>query len=163
MPSGSSLTRRSTFRTVSIGFCVVAVTALTSCSEPTSVSPPVPSTSAVEEMCDTLQPKLPKVVVGQSQVKTDPESKLTAAWGHPSITFQCGVDEASGVAPDSELITVNGVDWFPQQHQSGYLFTTVGLAVNIAMSVPDQYKPETSALADVSTVIAQVVVTKPKG
>lgn len=157
MPSGTSLRSHTARVAVTSSWVVIVAAALTSCAGSVAVAPPAPTSPTAAADCAKLHGRIPSTVVGAARVLTTPRSELTAAWGDPAITFQCGVGRAAGLAPDSELITVNGVDWLPEQHSGGYLFTSVGRAVNIAMSVPHKYAPETSALADVSTAISQEI------
>ncbi len=138
------------------------IAVLASCSSSVYVSVPTPTSSQVSSTCATLKQNLPNAIMGKPLRITDPQSELTAAWGSPAITLRCGVGTAVGLAPDSELITVNGVDWFPEQHTGGYLFTTVGRTANIEVSVPSSYAPETSALADISTTIGKSDPLLPK-
>jgi hypothetical protein len=71
--------------------------------------------------------------------------------------LRCGVPTPAALAPTSQLLTVDGVDWLPEQLTHGYLFTTVGRSVNVEVSVPDAYSPEAGALADLAPSIAATI------
>ena len=58
------------------------------------------------------------------------------------------------LTPTSQLITVDGVDWLPEQLEHGYLFTTVGRTPAVEVAVPDAYQPESDVLVDLSTAVA---------
>jgi hypothetical protein len=75
---------------------------------------------------------------------------LTRAWGDPPIVVRCGVSVPSALRPDSQLVTVNGVDWLPEQTDAGYRFTTVGRLANVEVTVPATYAPEGDALVDLA-------------
>lgn len=106
---------------------------------------------------------LPAELVGQSGRETDPESTVTAAWGEPAITVRCGVPDPAALTPTSELITVNGVDWFPEELTAGYLFTTYERQVNIEVTVPDDYAPEVKAVTELSAAVTETVPSRSSG
>lgn len=53
----------------------------------------------------------------------------------------------------SELVTVDGVDWFAERLSAGYAFTTVGRTTNVEVNVPNVYRPEASVLPTFSSAI----------
>jgi Protein of unknown function (DUF3515) len=61
---------------------------------------------------------------------------LTAAWGDPPVVLRCGVADPTGLTATSEIIEVEGVDWFLTEPASAYVFTTVGRRANIEVAVP---------------------------
>ena len=127
---------------------------LTACSSGLAVSPPnPPPTGAAAFDCSAIHGRLPDRVAGQTVTAITPKSPLTSAWGNPAIVLRCGVGVPAALTPTSQLLTVDGVDWLPEQLTHGYLFTTVGRGVNVEVSVPDAYSPEADALADISPVI----------
>lgn len=136
----------------------LALLTVTACSSGLSVPPPDPApTGAAAYACSALHGRLPNEVMGQTVTPTKPPSPLTSAWGEPSIVLRCGVGVPAALTPTSALLTVDGVDWLPEQLTHGYLFTTVGRAVNVEVSVPDAYSPEAGALADLSPAIAATI------
>jgi hypothetical protein len=136
-----------------LGTGVLLVT--TACSAGLPVAPPnPPPQGAAAYTCSAVHGKLPDEVDGHSVTATTPRSPYTSAWGSPSIVFRCGVPTPAALTPTSQLITVNGVDWLPEQLTGGYLFTTVGRSVNVEVSVPEAYSPEADALVDISPAVA---------
>lgn len=65
-----------------------------------------------------------------------PASPLTAAWGDPPVVVRCGVPVPSALKPESLLVTVNSVDWFPEELTGGAVITTVGRKVALELTVP---------------------------
>lgn len=136
----------------------LTLSAVTACSSGLPVSPPdPPPTGAAAYTCSSLHGRLPDEVAGQTVTATEPQSPLTSAWGTPSIVLRCGVGVPAALTPTSQLLTVDGVDWLPEQLTEGYLFTTVGRSVNVEVSVPSRYSPEADALADLSPSIAATI------
>jgi hypothetical protein len=136
----------------------LALLTVTACSSGLPVSPPDPlPTGAAAYACSTLHGRLPDEVSGQTVTATEPQSPLTSAWGTPSIVLRCGVGVPAALTPTSQLLTVDGVDWLPEKLTAGYLFTTVGRAVNVEVSVPSAYTPEADALADLSPAVAAAI------
>ena len=141
---------------VTAGLLTGLVLTVSSCSTPVDVFPPEPAPSA-RDVCGALAEQLPHVVVGREARDTEPDSDLTAAWGDPAIVLRCGVPEPEALEPTSELVTVDGVDWFPEQLTAGYLFTTYGRVVFVEVSVPDDYAPEAGALTDLADAVQAAV------
>lgn len=139
-------------RTLAAALVLLPVTA---CSSGLAVSPPDPPPTGVAAFdCSAIHGGLPDRVAGQTVTALTPKSPLTSAWGTPAIVLRCGVGVPAALTPTSQLVTVDGVDWLPEQLTHGYLFTTVGRAVNVEVSVPDAYSPEAGALADLAPAIA---------
>jgi hypothetical protein len=130
---------------------------VTACSSGLAVSPPnPPPTGAAAFDCSAIHGRLPDRVAGQTVTALTPKSPLTSAWGTPAIVMRCGVGAPAALTPTAQLITVDGVDWLPEQLTHGYLFTTVGRRVGVEVSVPDAYSPEADALADISPAISAI-------
>lgn len=130
---------------------------------PVPVAVPSPSESAAESACDALADALPRVVLDQPVRATDPDSPWTAAWGGPAITLRCGVARPAALVPTSELVTVNGVDWMPEQLTHGWRFTTTGRVAYVEVDVPVDYRPEVEALVDLAAAITEADPTRPDG
>ncbi|MGD9955807.1 MAG: DUF3515 domain-containing protein [Candidatus Nanopelagicales bacterium] len=132
--------------------------ALTGCSRGLAVPlpDPLPEGSAAYA-CADLTSSLPEQLLGQNVVATDPQSALINAWGDPAIVTRCGVPTPAALTPTSQLLTVDGVDWLPEQLERGYLFTTVGRSINVEVSVPDAYSPEADALVDISAAVRETI------
>ncbi len=144
------------YRIVGLGTALLAVT-LVACAGPVAVPAPVASNPTGEAACAALDSALPSSILTAVRRKTEPESPLTAAWGDPPITLRCGVPKPESLAATSALITVDGVDWLPEERSAGYVFTTTGLVANVEVAVPDAYSPETGALTDIAPAIKQSV------
>jgi len=129
---------------------------LAACTATVDVTPPGPSPD-VAATCRDLAAQLPDVVAFQDSQPTEPDSELTSAWGDPAIVFRCGVDVPAALTATSQLITVDGVDWFPQELTAGYRFTTTGRTANVEVSVPDDYAPEAEALVDLAQAVGDTV------
>ena len=135
----------------------VALLSLTACSSGLAVSPPnPPPVGAAAYTCSAVHGALPDEVDGHGVTATTPKSPLTAAWGQPAIVLRCGVPTPKALTPTSQLVTINGVSWLPEQLTQGYLFTTVGREVNIEVAVPDAYSPEANVLVDLTPVIEKL-------
>jgi hypothetical protein len=136
---------------------VVALLTVSACSSGLAVSPPnPPPVGAAAYTCSAVHGALPDEVDGHGVTATTPKSPLTSAWGQPPIVLRCGVPTPTALTPTSQLLTVDGVDWLPEQLTQGYLFTTVGRQVNVEVAVPDAYSPEAGVLTDLSPVIAKL-------
>lgn len=108
--------------------------------------------------CQDLQAQLPDALatVGSRRAST-PESPLTAAYGDPPVAIRCGVPEPAALTPTSLLVTVDGVDWLPEELTGGWLLTTVGRVANVEITVPTAQGPAPSVAADLSGVIIRAV------
>ena len=139
---------------VAAGVCL----ALSGCSRGVPVAPPEPQPSGSAYFaCANLKADLPEQVLGNNTTATTPWSSLTTAWGDPAIVLRCGVPAPAALTPTSQLITIDGVAWFPEQLERGYLFTTYGLSLNVEVSVPSAYAPEADALTEISRSIAESI------
>ncbi len=126
---------------------------LSGCATPVALDPPTPPAEA----CKVLADQLPDRVDGQERRPTTPASAATAAWGDPPISLRCGVPTPAAYTPGVQLVTVNGVDWLPEQLSSGVRFTSHGRLANVEVTVPAAYRPEADALTDLSPVIRSVI------
>jgi hypothetical protein len=120
------------------------------------VEPPA-TEPEVASVCADLIDALPQTVEEQSARDTEPASNLTAAWGSSPIVLRCGVGEPAAFEPTSQLTSVNGVDWFPEQQDDGYVFTTWGRMVRIEVTVPSDYAPEAGPLVDLVPAIKATI------
>ena len=102
------------------------------------VDVPAPSVSReVRAACAALVAALPVEV--DPEVRRRPvtgDAALTAAWGDPPVTLECGVPDPD--RPD-EPVTVNGVAWSVRDIGAGYRWTTRDLTLNVAVEIPDAY------------------------
>ncbi|MFN8169986.1 MAG: DUF3515 family protein [Candidatus Nanopelagicales bacterium] len=141
---------------------VGAALVLAGCSRGVPVPPPEPPPEGVAAYaCAQMKGLLPALVLGHPTTATTPTSTNTQAWGDPAIVLRCGVGVPAALTPTSQLITVNGIDWLPEQLERGYLFTTVGRTPVVEVSVPDAYTPESDALVDLSRAVSTLPVATP--
>jgi hypothetical protein len=117
------------------------------------VAVPAGPDPAAAAACERLHRALPATLDGLAARPTDPSSDLVAAWGDDPVVLRCGVPTPAALQPTSELITVNGVDWLPEQLTKGYRFTTTGRVANVEVTVPQAYHPEVNALVDLAAPI----------
>ena len=111
--------------------------------------------------CSRLSQRLPATVAGQPRRTVVPASDRSAAWGADPVVLRCGVGRPAALQPTSELTTVDGVDWLPEQLDHGYRYTTVGRTAAVEVSVPDSQAPEVDALVDLSPAIVAADPTAP--
>ncbi|MFB4316810.1 DUF3515 domain-containing protein [Actinomadura sp. 21ATH] len=127
-----------------------------------AVQVPVPAADAAgERLCSGL--RLPETVHGESRRDTSPESPLTAAWGSPAIALRCGVPRPAGLQPASQLMTVNGVDWFGVPADRPVTWTAVARQAYVEVTVPAKYSPPGDVLIELGQAIAATIPKKPEG
>lgn len=129
---------------------LVAALAVTACAGPVSVPEPEvdPETRRI---CGQILSALPRTVLDAP--RRDTTGSLSAAWGQPPITLACGVPQPAAMATDTRCFEVDGVGWFSQEGDTGYLFTTIGRGVTVQVGVPQDYAPEANALVDLAAAI----------
>ncbi|XVQ13152.1 DUF3515 domain-containing protein [Spirillospora sp. CA-255316] len=127
-----------------------------------AVQVPVPSPDAAgARLCAGL--RLPERVHEQPRRDTSPDSPLTAAWGSPAIALRCGVPRPAALRPTSQLVTVNGVDWFGEPAGRPVTFTAVSRQAYVEVTVPSKYSPPGDVLIEVGQAIAETIPKKPEG
>jgi len=132
-------------------FAVAGV--LAGCSSGVDVAVPSPApTGPAAYACAALHGRLPDEVNGLKVVASHPNSDLTSAWGNPTVTIRCGV-QPPAVSPSEQIISIDGVDWYPEKFTGGYRFTTMHRALYVEVNVPSAYAPEADALTDISPSI----------
>lgn len=139
---------------------VAAPLLLAACSGSVDVAPPDlggASSTASLDACTQLTADLPEQVAEQKSRSTAPESPLTAAWGEPAILLRCGVPRPEALTAASQLVSVNGVDWFAEELTAGYVFTTEGRSPSVEVTVPDDYAPEIGPVTELSPFVAAAI------
>jgi hypothetical protein len=127
-----------------------------------AVQVPVPTVDAASErLCSGL--RLPEKVHGEPRRDTSPESPLTAAWGSPAIALRCGVPRPPTLKPASQLMTVNGVDWFGHPADRPVTWTAVARQAYVEVTVPAKYSPPGDVLIELGQAIATTIPNKPEG
>lgn len=129
------------------------------CSRTVTMTDPSPS-AEVRQQCAAVMADLPAAVLDQPRRTVEPGT-LSAAWGDPTITLKCGVVKPPGLGDASECFEVNGVGWFAEQADGGYLFTTIGRSAYVQVGVPTEYAPEATALVDVAEAVKKVPLERP--
>ena len=111
---------------------------------------PDPAGAAV---CTSVLADLPEQVLDQERRTVEP-GRFSAAWGKPAIVLRCGVPAPPMLTPTSECLEVNGVGWFSEEATGGMIFTTIGRAAYVEVSVPSAYQLGSGALVDVGAAVA---------
>jgi uncharacterized protein DUF3515 len=142
----------------------VAVLALGGCASdepaPARISPPTPPSQAAP-VCRTLRDALPQRLDGRPSVPVSPRSRYTAGWGAPPVVLRCGVGKPAGLRSTSEVIEVDGVEWFLVETDPAYVFTTVGRVAYVEARVPSSVAREdaTAPLVDLARPVIESVPT----
>lgn len=108
--------------------------------------------------CLRLHIALPATVDGGQTRSVDPSSPRTAAWGNPAVVLRCGVARPAGLTPTSEVIEVEGIEWFLVERPETYVFTAVGRRTYVQVVVPGS-TPRTeavNALVDLAPAVRRV-------
>jgi hypothetical protein len=127
---------------------------LVACARPVEVVVPASPAPEVEAACAVFTAALPAelATVGERRDVT-PESDLTAAYGDPPVGVRCGVPDPTALEPTSTLVTVEGIDWLPEELTGGWRMTSVGRIANVEITVPTEQGPAPSVAADLSPTI----------
>lgn len=137
---------------------LLCAAAMGGCAQPVvDVAPPTPAGSAADT-CRALDAAWPDVLFGFERRDTDPPSPFVAAWGNDALVIaRCGVPRPAALTPASEILEVNGIDWFVETFERGTVFTTVGRVVDLQVRVPLELRPEARVLTEMASVIDRVV------
>ena len=117
-----------------------------------AVDDPTPD-AAGAAVCTSVLADLPDQVLDQGRRTVRP-GRFSAAWGKPAIILRCGVAPPPTLTPTSECLEVNGVGWFGEEATGGMIFTTIGRAAFVEVSVPTAYQLGSGALVDVGGAVA---------
>lgn len=137
---------------------LLSVLVLAGCAQPVvEVTPPTPS-GAAADTCRALDAAWPNVLFGFERRDTEPPSPFVAAWGNDALVIaRCGVPRPAALTPASEILEVNGIDWFVETFERGTVFTTVGRVVDLQVRVPLELRPEARVLTEMADVIDRVM------
>jgi len=130
---------------------VTLSTLLAGCSK-VAVSDPTPD-AAGAAVCSAVMADLPEQVLDQGRRTVEP-GRFSAAWGKPAIVLRCGVGAPPTLTPTSECMEINGVGWFSEEATGGMIFTTIGRAAYVEVSVPSQYQLGSGALVDIGAAVS---------
>jgi hypothetical protein len=122
--------------------------------------PPTRPDAATARLCGAL--RFPEKLHGQSLRPTEPKSPMISAWGSPAIAVRCGVGRPAALLPTSDLVTINGVDWFPQPADRPITFTALGRRAYVEVTVPAKYAPAGDVLIELTDAI-KAIPRKPDG
>ncbi|WP_131740013.1 DUF3515 domain-containing protein [Actinomadura roseirufa] len=162
MPDRFLTGRRRRTRRRGLPVVLAAAALLPAACGDTAVQVPVPGPdAATARLCDGL--RLPEKVHGLSRRDTSPDSALTAAWGSPAIALRCGVPRPAALHPASQLVTINGIDWFGQPVDRPVTFTAVARQAYVEVTVPAKYTPPGDVLIELGTAIRATIPPKPEG
>jgi uncharacterized protein DUF3515 len=102
--------------------------------------------------CARLSQELPRSLDGRDRRDTAPTSHRTAAWGDPAVLLRCGVGRPAGLRATSEVVEVDGVEWFLRSDDPPYVLTTVGRGTYVQVRLPRAVPREgvTAALVDLA-------------
>ncbi len=110
--------------------------------------------------CRSLLQALPDNVADQPARPVEPDDGWAAAWGDPAIVLTCGGAAPEGFRRTSTCTTVNDVDWFIPEEQLEsdvaveLTMTTVNRAQFVEVTLPAEYSPPATALADLSEAVS---------
>jgi Protein of unknown function (DUF3515) len=127
---------------------------LAACARPVEVPPPPSPAPGVAAACAQFSAALPASLptVGERR-RVTPESDLTTAYGDPPVGVRCGVPDPAALLPTSTLVTVDGIDWLPEELTGGWRLTSLGRTANVEITVPTEQGPAPSVAADLAPAI----------
>ena len=153
-----------TFRLLAAALLLTA-TGCTADEEPAApkkgpVPVPVPKVDEqVRRSCAALAAALPlEVDPGVKRRRVLGDEALTAAWGDPPVTLECGVPDPER---PPEPVTVNGVEWSVRDIGAGYRWTTRNLIVNVAVEIPDTYTNGAEIVNPLATPLLATLSPRP--
>jgi hypothetical protein len=119
------------------------------------VPPPAGDPSA-RPACERVAAALPHRVLDGEHRDTEPADPRTAAWGDPPVVLRCGVERPPGLTATSEVLEVEGVEWFLTESEAALTFTTVGRRAYVEVTVPTSVERSaaTGALVDLAPAVA---------
>lgn len=130
--------------------CVVTSVALAGCTNTVSLTPGPRGTSPY---CTGIESSAPVSVANQLIRETSPQDSGVLAWGDPVITLTCGVMRPKSLEATSQLVSVNGVDWYPEKLTRGQRFTSVNTPEYVQVDIPEFYESASGVLVDLATAL----------
>lgn len=112
-----------------------------------------PTEPQTQKDCAALYNDVPPDVAGAERQRVDDD--LAVAWGDPAIIMRCGVEKPEAMTPSSRCDEVEGIGWFTEDTEDGYLFTTVGRQYYISIEVPSKYDPAADVLVDLADAVGR--------
>jgi hypothetical protein len=133
-----------------LAFFFSILVGLSACSSSLNVEPPE---GAENQFCVDLGATLPVSLGGALLRDTNPNSSGTKAWGDPAIVLRCGVALPKSYSAASQLLTVNNIDWYPEELQAGVRFTSMETIELVEVSIPSTYETTAEILTELSSAI----------
>ncbi len=70
--------------------------------------------------------------------------------------MRCGVAEPATYSATSQLLVVNGVNWYPEELQAGVRFTSLQTPELVEVSIPNAYESTADILTELSSDISSL-------
>lgn len=140
---------------------IAVATLLAGCSAKVQIEPVQPEpTGSAATACADFTAALPASLstVGERREVTS-DSSTTAAYGDPPVGIRCGVPAPAALMATSTLVTVDGIDWFPEELSGGWRMTTIDRVAAVEITVPTVQGPAPSVASDLAPTIAATVPT----
>ncbi len=115
-----------------------------------------PAPGSNNQFCIELGAILPVGLGGALLRGTHPLSPGTKAWGDPAIVLRCGVKAPEAYSQTSQLLTVNNVNWYPEELQAGVRFTSIETSEFVEVSLPSEYDSTAEILTELSSAISSL-------
>ncbi len=132
--------------------CVLCIlVGVSACSSSLSVEP---AEGAESQFCTDLGAILPVSLGGALLRDTNPNSPATKAWGDPAIVLRCGAAIPTAYSVSSQLLTVNDVNWYPEELEAGVRFTSMETSELVEVSLPAAYQNTADILTELSSAIS---------
>lgn len=115
-----------------------------------------PANGADSPFCTEFGSILPVSLGGALLRDTRPRSPGTKAWGDPAIVLRCGVAMPNAYSAASQLLTVNDVNWYPEELEAGVRFTSMETIELVEVSIPIAYETTADILTGLSSAISNL-------
>jgi hypothetical protein len=115
-----------------------------------------PALGSENKFCADLGAILPVSLGGALLRDTNPDSPGTKAWGDPAIVLRCGVPAPEAFSTASQLLTVNNVNWYPEELQAGVRFTSMETSEFVEVSIPSDYDATAEIITELSSAISSL-------
>jgi len=115
-----------------------------------------PANGADSPFCTEFGSILPVSLGGALLRDTRPRSPGTKAWGDPAIVLRCGVAVPNAYSAASQLLSVNDVNWYPEELEAGVRFTSMETIELVEVSIPIAYETTADILTELSSAISNL-------
>jgi hypothetical protein len=133
--------------------CTFIFVGVSACSSSLDVEPAI---GAATQFCTELGAIVPVSLGGALLRDTNPNSPGTKAWGDPATVLRCGVAMPKAYSAASQLLTVNTINWFPEELQAGVRFTSMETIELVEVSIPSNYETTADILTELSLAISSL-------